>query len=469
MTEPKSPHQGLGVRSFLWLGFLAGCTPAALRKITNVKGIAMNKNAHERLVLNRRGFFAAGGAALAGIAGLGLAGCTGSAEDTGSGSSVAAAEIEGSTAVEKIACPLEPYSYDSINEWTDPIPMGDGKMTLHDVMDGMAKPGYDMEAFAESELGEFTVKSSYLNNHIGKLDSDEVTQYWSERGMTHEAHDLDDEDRQWASLVPASYDAAKSYPLLFVWHGTGNPVLLAEGYGFGEAAKEKDWICVFPWAKNDDTYLSEFDRILAFMKEHYSIDDQRIYTTGFSKGGATSQLLALQRAGVLAAGSSCGMPAGSSPTERLRTDDFMHVQAGIPMLFFGGDEDGVVDPMPYDLDYTIKGANGFIAINGNADKVQTEVACKELVESGDEVEKAIGLSCDETSIVEADGTKYHRGSFVNADGKESVVFIQCDGAIHWPTPSMATYVLDFLGQWTHADAQPFDISNMANFLTEFSL
>lgn len=417
----------------------------------------------DRAVMGRRGFLAAGTAAIAGLAGMGLAGCTTSTTKAGS------AAATGSAAVEKIACPLPEHSYDDVKEWDEPIPMGDGKMTLHDVMDGMAKPGYDMEAFAKSELGEFTVRSSYLNNHIGKLDDPQVTSYWAERGMTHEVHDLDDEDRQWASLVPASYDASKKYPLLFAWHGTGNPILLAEGYGFGEAAKEKDWIVVFPWAMNDDLYLTEFDRILDFMKQNYSIDESKVYTAGFSKGGATSQLLALQRPDVLAAAASCGMPAGSSPTERLRTDDFMYASAGIPMLFFGGDEDGVVDPFPLDLDYTIRGANGFMAINGITGKLQTEEDCAKLVKSGDDVEKAIGLPCDKKESVEADGATYHIGSYQNASGQETVKFIQCTGAIHWPTPSMATYVLDFLDQWNQDSKTQANVANLKDFLQEFSL
>lgn len=413
--------------------------------------------------ISRRMFLTAGGATAA-MAALGIAGC-GSGGATGGSGSAAAAGSAGSAA----ATASYDYTYDGIEEWDEPIPTADGKTTLHDVMDSMALPGTDMEAFAHSELGEFAVSSSYLNNHIGKIDAPEVEEYWAERGMVHEVHDLDDADRQWTSLVPDDYDASKSYPLLFVWHGTGNPVLLAEGYGYGEVAKEKGWICVFPWAANDDLYISEFDRILDYMTEHYTIDTDRIYTSGFSKGGLMSQLLALQRGSVLAAAAPCGMPAGGAPTERLRSDDFTNAQAGIPVLFFGGEYDGVTGPVPYDEDYKLRGVNGFLAVNGIADSGQTLEKSQELAEGADDpAEKLIGLKFDNTEELEADGTVYRTGSFFNGDDTAVVQFVGCEKAIHWPTPSMAQIAMDFMEQFTKADSVSMEDVDMSDFLLNFS-
>ena len=392
---------------------------------------------------------------------LGLAGCTASNGSAGSTQAASGSSSQEATAVQ--------YTYEGIDDWNSPIPTADGKITLHDVIDPMAKDGTDMDAFVHSELGEFVVSSGYLNNHVGDLSSPEVTSYWAERGMVHEAHDANDQDRQWASLVPDDYDPNKSYPLLFVWHGTGNPVLLAEGYGFGEAAAEKDWIVVFPWASNDDLYLSEFDRIYAYMCENYNIDTTKVYTTGFSKGGLMSQLLALQRSHVIAAAAPCGMPAGGAPTEQLRSDDFTHAQAGIPMMFFGGELDGVTGPVPYDTDYKIRGVNGFLTLNGISDMGQTLETSEELVKSGnDPVERAIGLTFDKTESIDRDGTTYRIGSYLNDDGKASVQFVECDGAIHWPTPSMANLALDFLDQWTTNDAMPMEEVDIQTFLRGFS-
>ena len=153
---------------------------------------------------------------------LSLCACTSAPVDTGSAEAAANEQGSVATSTSEVS-----YTYDGIEEWDEPAVTPNGENTLHDVMDPMAKQGTDMEAFAHSELGEYAVSSSYLNRHIGDVASPEVTSYWAERGMIHELHDADDQDRQWTSLVPDDYDPSKSYPLVFVWHGTGNPILLA--------------------------------------------------------------------------------------------------------------------------------------------------------------------------------------------------------------------------------------------------
>lgn len=372
---------------------------------------------------------------------LSLCACSGSATG-GSQAASSAGSTQGATQAEAS------YTYEGIEEWDEPIPTADGKLTVHDVMDPMAKEGTDMDAFAHSVLGEYAISSSYLNNHIGDIADPAVDEYWAERGMVHEEHDVDDADRQWTSLVPADYDPSKTYPLLFVWHGNANPILLAEGYGFGEVAAEKDWIVVFPWAKNDDLYLSEFDRILEFMKQNYSIDTARVYTAGFSKGGFTSQLLALQRADVLAAAAPCGTTPGGGPSAQLRTDDFTNAQGAIPVQFFGGSLD-TTGAMPYDVAYEINGLNGYLGLHGIEGHEQSLEQSEELISGAeDETERAIGATFDETETVEADGTTYHIGSYLNADGVATIKIVECEDAIHWCTPSMASMSVAFLEQFS---------------------
>lgn len=385
--------------------------------------------------------------ALSSVLALSLVAC-GATQGVESGSA-----SEGSAAQEVVVGQAEEgeYTYEGIESWDVPQESMNG-MTQLDMMTYMAKPGTDMDAFVHSELGEFALGSFGLMQY-GTIDNPDLAEYWAGLGMVHEAHDVEDEDHQWTSLVPENLEEGKTYPLLFVWHGNDNPLLLAEGYGFGEEAAERGWIVVYPWANNDDDYLEEFDRILAQMEEEYPVDTSRIYTTGFSKGGRISAHLALERADVLAAAAPNGTTAAASfynpdgsdigltGPGQLTESDFEAATAFTPIQFFGGEFD-VFGAMPYDEDYKVDGVNGWLGLMGNAN-TQT------LGEAGpSETEQAIGLTFDETSEAEEDGTTYHIGSYLDADGNAAFRIVECDGAIHWPTRYMSELDMDFMQQFS---------------------
>lgn len=370
-----------------------------------------------------------------------LAACGQSAEaptDTAEGAAV-------EEAVAEETAEAAGYTYDRIGEWDVDNPAFGG--TMRAVMATMGTEGMDFDAFVASELGEFALESFDLMA-AGDIASDDLVAYWADYGMVHEAHDADDADRQWTSLVPDDYDESKAYPLLFCWHGNDNPILMAEGYGVGQAAATRDWIVVFPWASNDDIHPEEFDRILAYMTENYNIDASRIYTTGFSKGGSTSANLARIKSDVLAAAAPCGVSATVNSTLEgalaygLEGIDPSAYDA-IPIQIFGGSND-VFGAMPYDDEFKVDGINNYLEHFGLEASQSLEASQKLLESSDNEVEKAIGLSFDETETRELDGTTYHIGRYLDADGSVALQVIEADGAIHWPTPSMGELVCSFL-------------------------
>lgn len=374
---------------------------------------------------------------------LSIAACGNSANE-------APADVAEATAEEAATEETADYTYDRIGEWDVENPMFGG--TMRAVMATMGTEGMDFDAFVNSELGEFSVASFDLAA-IGDITSEDVAAYWAELGMVHEAHDADDAEKQWTSIVPDDYDASKAYPLLFCWHGNDNPILMAEGYGVGQAAAERDWIVVFPWASNDDIHLDEFDRILAYMTENYNIDATRIYTTGFSKGGSTSANLARSKSDVLAAAAPCGISAAVNSTlegalayglEGTDPSDY----EPIPIQIFGGELD-VFGAMPYNDEFKVDGINNYLSKFGIEGHEQTLEASLALIESSEnEVEKAIGLTFDETETVALDGTTYHIGRYLDADGNVCLQVVECDGAIHWPTPSMGELVCSFLENYS---------------------
>lgn len=344
------------------------------------------------------------------------------------------------------------YTYDRIGEWEVENPALGAPLSA--VMASMGTEGMDFEAFKASELGEFALESFDIGM-MGDISSPEVESYWAELGMVHEAHDADNVDRQWTSIVPDDYDKSKAYPLLFCWHGNDNPILLAEGYGIGQAAAKRDWIVVFPWAQNDDIHMEEFDRIFAYMTENYNIDTTRVYSAGFSKGGATTANLAREKSDVLAAAAPCGISASVNSTLEGAlnyglTNKIAADYQAIPIQIFGGQYD-VFGAMPYDDKFKVDGINNYLAGFGLEKSQSLEASQKLIGASDNEVESAIGLSFDETETLGLDGTSYHIGRYLDADGKVCLQVVQCDGAVHWPTPSMGELVCSFLEGYSKTD------------------
>ena len=139
-------------------------------------------------------------------------------------------------------------------------------------------------------------------------------------------------------------------PVVFAFHGHGgNMNFAARGMAFQNAWPEA--IVVYPqglptpgivldhegrkagWqdfaGQQNDRDLKFVDAMLKTLREKYSIDDSRIYATGFSNGGLFSYLLLSQRPNVFAAfapGGAVLLPQNSLSTAR-------------PVLHYGGRSD----------------------------------------------------------------------------------------------------------------------------------
>jgi predicted esterase len=127
-------------------------------------------------------------------------------------------------------------------------------------------------------------------------------------------------DREYIIDIPADYDPAHPYRLIFSWHqaygsDTGNavgqypanngPNFDAKNYAyFGlhrEATAAKDPVIFvapggignFPWDYNRDVAL--FDDLLALVTTNLCIDESRVFTTGFSFGAMMSYALSIGR------------------------------------------------------------------------------------------------------------------------------------------------------------------------------
>jgi len=141
----------------------------------------------------------------------------------------------------------------------------------------------------------------------------------------------DDAFQKYAIYLPSNYDTSKKWPIIYFFdpHGIGNlPVTLykdlAEKYGFILAGTYN--------SKNGMTWESSEKAAQAFMKDTWmrlSLDNNRLYTSGFSGGAKVASVIAMSEggiAGVVACGA--GIP-----------EDHPAIKQSFSFISFVGDKD----------------------------------------------------------------------------------------------------------------------------------
>ena len=170
---------------------------------------------------------------------------------------------------------------------------------------------------------------------------------------------------QYQLYVPENYDDSESYPLIqFIPDasavGRDADYVLTQGWGGliwateAEQAKHPAFVVVpvFTETVVDDSFnhsgqIEVAVRLIRSLTEEYSIDTNRLYTTGQSMGGMTSFYLNVTYPGLFAASLFVGSQWDNSILNALEDDSFFYIvsagdpkasvgQAGL-MEVFGGD------------------------------------------------------------------------------------------------------------------------------------
>jgi poly(3-hydroxybutyrate) depolymerase len=118
---------------------------------------------------------------------------------------------------------------------------------------------------------------------------------------------VDGTPHTWLIHVPKivrEHEAAK-VPVVFFYHGgSDNPAEAAEMSRFHEIGEREGFITVYPWGTNRVSWNMELDPdleddlsfcrdLILYMTEHYPIDRQRVYLSGFSNGAGMAQTVAM--------------------------------------------------------------------------------------------------------------------------------------------------------------------------------
>ena len=211
---------------------------------------------------------------------------------------------------------------------------------------------------------------------VDKSQDAELQEMIAEVAPKFELKTFEDEETgttlQYQLFVPENYDSSESYPLLqFIPDssvvGKGTDAVLTQGWGglvFAteeEQAKHPSFIVVPVFTEtvvDDDFNHSEqievAVRLIQSLTEEYSIDTDRIYTTGQSMGGMTSFYLNIAYPDLFAASLFVGSQWDNSKLDILEDRNFFYiVSAGDPKASAGQTELMKVfdkDGAPYSLE-----------------------------------------------------------------------------------------------------------------------
>lgn len=357
----------------------------------------------------------------------------------------------------------------------------------------MATKDFDAAGFGESETFAGILQNQTLMNTCPQEDAPEVIAYWERRGLVKQLHDTEPVCTKWASYLPKSYiddpDSGRTYPLLFVMHGAGNPIYLAESYGYTTIAAREQWIVIMP----EDETAESVDKLYAYAKAHYPVDWSRVYMVGYSLGGFMTSRHAMRWPRRFAAVGSGGMLFANGPAAP-------HVQAGkvwpgeditpemvrraaqyrVPACVCMGEQE-VLGLLPVTQDEPvnewmqhlaetekkrtenvekpkeegridlsgknkIQSLNNWRIVNG-CPPVDEETVRKVAASTADIVEEKIGFPFEETSVITREKRSHFVGDSIAADGEVYFRVIALARSPHWPSQALAELTWEFISQF----------------------
>ncbi len=118
---------------------------------------------------------------------------------------------------------------------------------------------------------------------------------------------IDSKPHTWLVHTPTEVRRGKlsRVPVVFFYHGgSDNPSEAAEMSRFHEIGEKEGFITVYPWGTNhagwnmellpeEEDDLAYCKALIEYMLEHYPIDPQRVYLSGFSNGAGMAQTIAM--------------------------------------------------------------------------------------------------------------------------------------------------------------------------------
>ena len=222
--------------------------------------------------------------------------------------------------------------------------------------------------------------------------------------------------RQYRIYLPAIYNAANPVPLVLTLHGLGDNMTNFSGIGMNFIADTANFIVICPQALTDAVvgstawhsgagqfgyYPNAAINDVAFMNAlidstsaQYSINQNRIYSMGFSMGGFMTQRLACELSSRIAAIASM---AGTIGTEISST---CNPTRPIPVAHFHGTADQTISYTANTYGMSVGPLINFWTNHNNTDATPIHTMLPDLVADGYTVEHDLYENGDQNSVVE---------------------------------------------------------------------
>ena len=191
----------------------------------------------------------------------------------------------------------------------------------------------------------FLVVSSFtgcLDDIIGKEENNNNNR---NTGLNKYCIDFDDKERCWLLLVPENIDYSKESPLVVDMHGIGGNMYLQHNLTrFANVSEEHGVYVVYPqghnneWNMGDDICCGDDDdfgfilEMIEIIKQKYTVDESRIYSTGWSNGCGMTQRLAAQASEIFAAAACSSMYFMDEPSADYSPIPFMEIHGLVDEL-----------------------------------------------------------------------------------------------------------------------------------------
>jgi len=166
----------------------------------------------------------------------------------------------------------------------------------------------------------------------------------SKVNTTTETVDVGGASRAYVLSVPKTYDKGRAYPLIIALHGDGQDAKSFVAFSKLEAQTGDEAIVVYPdqvvdlltpYDQNPDQQLVE--RVIEAVKAKYSIDADKVWGFGYSKGAYELNEIACQKPGLIKA---MAVHAGGAPQARDANDNVDCPNAiGLPAFITHGAND----------------------------------------------------------------------------------------------------------------------------------
>lgn len=298
---------------------------------------------------------------------------------------------------------------------------------------------------------------------------EEVLRYWENLGLKKELHETEQRITKWASYLPMAYirgeDEGKKYPLLFVLHGSTNPIFLAETYGYTHLAAKEQLIVIMP----EDERPEKIDALYQYAIDHYPVDRERVYMVGYSFGGYMTSIHTLRHperyAGAGVGGMLFAWKADAfdelgtlyPAVEMTESELDNAARLRMPVCHFAGEHE-MIHLLPYCTGPEDTGAikmRGSAKINSlnnwrrvaGCPEIPMEQVLERVRSTGNIVTKKLGFPFEETRVETHEDRSYYIGDCINAAGENLARFVGIEGAPHWPTSMLSRMTWDFISQY----------------------